>query len=423
MNRVLELKQQRAALIAQAGQILTKASDEKRALTAEEEAQYSALFADAEKFRKTAELEESHAAVQAQLATSAASEAELRGRQNAGSSPDQIKEQRATAIRSYLMNGSVAPEYSSILLPGNQGAHDFRAAAQTVGTGSSGGYTVPQGFWAEVIAAMKFYGGMRAARTRKISTTMGNALPIPTTDDTGNTGRLLAENGAITNTAVAFGQVTLNAYKWSSDSLLVPYELLQDSGVDIEAFLIERLAERLGRVQNTYFTTGTGSSQPQGVVAGATSGKAGASGQTSTLIYNDLVDLKYAVNRAYRQNAEWMMNDATLAVILKLVDGSSRPLFESAYNVSLQSGEPDRLLGQPVIINNDVATMAASAKSILYGDFANYWIRDVMAMMLLRLTERYADNGQVGFIAFMRSDGKMVDAGQHPVQYYINAAS
>lgn len=418
MNRILELRQERAALIDQAAQVLKVAADEKRTLTNEEDEKYNKIFADAEARRKTIEAEERQVELNRQLTESR----EKAAAEKRGGSADQEREQRASAIRNYLLNNAVAEEHRSILLPGSQSAPDFRAA-QTVGTGSTGGYTVPQGFWAEVIAAMKFFGGMRQARTKVINTAMGNALPIPTSDDTGNTGRLLAENTQVTNTAVNFGTVTLNAYKWSSDILLVPIELLQDSGVDIEAFLIGRLAERLGRVQNTYFTTGTGSSQPQGVVTGATLGKTGASGQTSSIIYADLIDLKYAVNRSYRTNAEWMMNDATLAVILKLVDGNSRPLFESAYSVSLQSGEPDRLLGQPVIVNNDVAAMATSAKSVLYGDFANFWIRDVMSMLLLRLNERYADFGQVGYVGFMRSDAKLVDAGQHPIQYYINAAS
>jgi HK97 family phage major capsid protein len=416
MNRILELKQKRAALIDQAGQILVKAANEKRALTAEEDAQYNTIFADAEAHGATALAEERQAGVAAQL-----EETRLRTAAAAGTGADQVREARSAAIRSYLLTNTVSAEHRSILLPGNQGAADFRA--QSEGTLSTGGYTVPQGFWAEVIAAMKFYGGMRQAKTRKINTSMGNALPIPTSDDTSNTGRLLAENTQVTNTDVAFGVVTLNAYKWSSDILLIPFELLQDSGVDIEAFLISRLAERLGRVQNTYFTTGTGTSQPQGIVTGATSGKTGLVGQTASIIYNDLVDLKYSVNRAYRESAEWMMNDLTLATILKIVDGNSRPLFESAFSVSLQSGEPDKLLNQPVIINNDMATMAANAKSVLYGAFANYWIRDVMAMLMLRLNERYADFAQVGYVGFMRSDGRLVDAGQHPVKYYANSAT
>lgn len=416
MNRILELKQKRAALIDQAGQILVKAANEKRALTAEEDAQYNTIFADAEAHGATAAAEERQAAVNAQL-----EETRLRTAAAAGTGADQVREARSAAIRSYLLTNAVAAEHRSILRPGNQGAADFRA--QSEGTLSTGGYTVPQGFWAEVIAAMKFYGGMRQAKTRKINTSMGNALPIPTSDDTGNTGRLLAENTQVTNTDVAFGVVTLNAYKWSSDILLIPFELLQDSGVDIEAFLISRLAERLGRVQNTYFTTGTGTSQPQGIVTGATLGKTGLTGQTASIIYNDLVDLKYSVNRSYRESAEWMMNDLSLSTILKIVDGNGRPLFESQFNVSLQSGEPDKLLNQNVIINNDVATMAANAKSVLYGAFGNYWIRDVMAMLMLRLNERYADFAQVGYVGFMRSDGRLVDAGQHPVKYYANSAT
>lgn len=417
MNRILELRQNRAALIDQAGAVLKVAADEKRALTTEENESYEKMYADADQIRKTIEAEERQAA-----ALKAVDQVREERKEITGVGKDEQRAINTRAVASYLLSGSVSDEFRSLMLPGSQNAPDFRAA-QSVGTASTGGYTVPQGFWAEVIAAMKFYGGIRASRARVIQTAMGNALPIPTTDDTSNTGTLLAENTQVTNTAVSFGQITLNAFKFSSDILLVPFELLQDSGVDIEAFLVSRLAERLGRVQNTYFTTGTGSSQPQGVVAGAASGKTGLTGQTTSIIYNDLVDLKYSVNRAYRANAEWMMNDATLATILKLVDGNSRPLFESAYSVSLQSGEPDRLLGQPVIINNDVATMAANAKPVLYGDFANFWVRDVMSMLLLRLNERYADFGQVGFVAFLRSDAKLVDAGQHPIKYYANSAT
>jgi HK97 family phage major capsid protein len=417
MNRILELRQNRAALIDQAGAILKAAADEKRALSAEENEQYDRLFADADQIRKTIEAEERQAA-----ALQAIEEVREQRYEATGTTCDQQREQNIAAIRGYLLNNTISPEHRDLLLPGSQGSPEFRAP-QTVGTGSTGGVTVPQGFWAEVIAAMKFFGGIRASRARVIQTAMGNALPIPTSDDTGNTGRLLAENTTVTNTEVTFSSVTLNAYKFSSDILLVPFELLQDSGVDIEAFLVSRLAERLGRVQNNYFTTGTGSSQPQGVVLGAASGKTGLTGQTTSIIYNDLVDLKYSVNRSYRANAEWMMNDATLATILKLVDGQGRPLFESAYQVSLQTGEPDRLLGQNVIVNNDVATMAANAKSVLYGDFSNFWVRDVMAMLMLRLSERYADSGQIAFVSFLRSDSRMVDAGQHPIKYYANSAT
>lgn len=413
MNAVLELRQQRAALNDQGNAILKAALDNKRALTGEEQEKYDKIFADMTALRKTIETAETQEGINAELN---ASRERTAAEKKIG--PDQERDRRVNAVRSFLRDGVVAQEFADLMFPANQQSLNFRAS-QTVGTGSTGGYTVPQGFWADVIAAMKWFGGMRAANTKKISTDMGNTLPIPTSDDTSNTGRLLAENSAVTNTDVTFGQTNLNAYKWSSDILLVPFELLQDSGVDIEAFLISRIAERLARVQNTYFTTGTGSSQPQGVVTGATLGVTAAS--ATTITYNELVNLKYSVNRAYRNNAQWMTSDTNLKVILKLTDGNSRPLFESLLNVSLKSGEPDTLFGQPLIINNDIADIATTVKTYLYGDFSNYWIRDVKAMMLLRLVERYADNGQVGFVAFARSDGRLVDAGQHPIKYIQQA--
>jgi HK97 family phage major capsid protein len=417
MNQALELRQQRAALIDQAGQVIKAAGDQKRAMTPEEEQKYDRIFADASALRSTIEKMEAHDGIAKELEESRAKAAANNNGKD--KSPDLERERRVQAIRGFLLTGNVPAEFRDMMQPASQDSPNFRAAAQTIGTGSTGGFTVPQGFWAEVQAALKYYGGMRESNTRKINTDSGNPLPIPTSDDTANVGRLLAENQPVTNTEVSFGQVTLNAYKWSSDSLLVPFELLQDSGVDIEAFLVSRLAERLGRIQNQYFTTGTGTSQPQGVVTGATLGKTAAS--ATVIIYSELIDLKYSVNRAYRRNAQWMTSDTNLKVILKMVDGNSRPLFDSLLAVSLQSGEPDRLLGQPLIINNDITDIATTVKSYLYGDFANYWIRDVMAMMLLRLVERYADNGQVGFIAFMRSDGRLVDAGQHPIKYIQQA--
>lgn len=415
MNRVLELRQQRAALIEQAGRVLKVAADEKRAMTSEEDAKYDAIFTDSQKLQKTIEAEERQANIEASLADSRAERKELTG---------QDPERRAEAFRSMLRYGAqeLAPEQRSLLVPGNPNAAEFRA--QSVGTNSGGGYVVPQGFYADVIAAQKWFGGMFSCGAKVIKTESGNDVPVPTSNDTGNTGAILAENTQTSAQDVTFSNVTLKAYKYSSNLILVSYELLQDAGVDIEAFLVQKIAERLARIQNTHFTTGTGSSQPKGVVADAVLGKTGANGQTTSIIYNDLVDLKYSVDKAYRnQNAKWMFNDSTMKALLKLVDSQGRPLFYSYTAGSLQSGEADTIFGSPVVINNDVASMATSAKSVLFGDFSNYWIRNVQSMMLMRLTERYADYAQIGFLAFMRADGRMVDAGGNPVKYYVNSAS
>jgi HK97 family phage major capsid protein len=217
----------------------------------------------------------------------------------------------------------------------------------------------------------------------------------------------------------------MKAYKYSSRLILVPIELLQDAGVDIEAYVVKMLAIRLGRILNTHFTSGSGTSQPRGVLADAVTGKTGAGGQVTTIIYDDIVDLKYSVNRSYRGNGRWMMNDSTLQYILKIKDQNLRPLILD-YLTTLQEGEPERLLGQPLIVNNDMPALgttgspAVGNQSLLYGDFSNYWVRRVMAMLLLRLVERFAEAGQVAFVAFLRMDGRMIDAGTHPIKAYVN---
>lgn len=297
---------------------------------------------------------------------------------------------------------------------------DIRATMSTT-TAGEGGYAVQSEVAAQLIEALKAYGGMRAVAT-VIQTEMGNPLSFPSTDGTSETGEWIAENTTATAADPSFGTVAVNAYKASSKIVAVPFELLQDAQVDIEAFVRNRLAERLGRITNTGYTTGSGTAQPYGVVTRAASGKVGTTGQTATVIYDDLVDLIHAVDPAYRANGrcQFMMNDASLKVIRKLKDDSNRPLFIPGYD--LNGGMPDTILGYGITLNQDVPTMAANAKSILFGDFSKYVIRDVMAGTLFRFSDSaYAKLGQVGFLMWMRSGGNLLDTGA--VKYYQNAAS
>jgi HK97 family phage major capsid protein len=201
-------------------------------------------------------------------------------------------------------------------------------------------------------------------------------------------------------------------------------ELLQDSAIDVNATVMNMLGVRLGRAANTYLTIGTGTSQPKGVLTAATLGKAGLTGQTTTVIYADLVDLLFSVDKAYRDNpgARFMMNDSTFKAILKMVDSQNRPLI-LPYGAPLAGNIPVALFGKDITINNDVPAMGVSAKSILYGDFSKYMIRQLMQINIQRLVERYAEFGQVGFIGLMRLDGQLLDAGTHPICYYQNSAT
>ena len=298
---------------------------------------------------------------------------------------------------------------------------EIRATMSTT-TGSEGGYTVQTEVARRVVDALKAFGGMRAAAD-VIRTEMGNDMSFPTSDGTAEVGELIAQNTTATAADPTFGTVSLVAYKFSSKIVAIPFELLQDSQIDVAAFVEGRLTQRIGRITNQMFTTGTGTAQPRGVVTGATLGKTGTTGQTTTVIFDDLVDLVHSVDPAHRAapRVRWMMNDASLKVIRKLKDSQNRPVFLPGYD-GLGGAMGDSLLGYPVTVNQDVATMAANAKSILFGDFGQYLIRDVMAPTLFRFEDSaYAKLGQVGFLMWHRAGGQLLDTAA--VKYYANSAT
>ena len=312
--------------------------------------------------------------------------------------------------------------FSKWLRNGDRGmtSDDWQAIRNTMSTTTAGegGYTVATEVATYVMDAMKAFGGMRQVATI-LRTDQGNPMTWPTSDGTTEVGEILAENASATDLDVSFNTKNLPVYKYSSKVVTVPIELLQDSNVDIEAFVRARIAQRLGRITNTHFTTGDGSSKPTGIIAAASVGKTGASGQTTTVTYADLVDLEHSVDPAYRVNCKWMFHDSTLKAIKKLLDSQNRPLWLPGISVK----EPDTILGYTYQINQDVATMAATAKSIAFGDFSKYVIRDVMAMTYYRFDDSaYAKKGQVGFLAFLRSGGNFMDVGG-AVKLYQNAAS
>lgn len=292
-------------------------------------------------------------------------------------------------------------------------------------TNSEGGFTVQTEIGKTVVDALRSFGNMRQVAT-VIQTAQGNPMTYPNSDGTTEVGELIAENGSANSADIVFGTTALNTYKYSSRIVAVPIELLQDSSVDVEALVVKRLAQRLARITQQQFTTGTGTNQPRGIVTAATSGVVGTTGQTATVTYDNLIDLQHSVDVGYRElgNCRYMFHDATLAVIRKLKDSQNRPLYIAGYETQgIAGGVPDMLLGQPVSINNSMATMAANARSILFGDPSFYVIRDAMDVTLYRFTDSvYTSKGQVGFLAWMRSGGNYTDVGGG-VKYYQNSAT
>lgn len=282
--------------------------------------------------------------------------------------------------------------------------------ALSVNLGATGGFTIRQGFVDQIEDALLWYGGMRQV-AEIITTDTGERLPWPTDNDTTNTGEMLAEGSAVTEANPAFGQVNLDSYTFSSKMVRVPVKLLRDSAFDLAAWLANKLGERIGRAQNTKFTTGIGGSEPHGIVTGAT---LGVTADSDTAIdWDELKDLIHAVDVAYRTGARWMFHDSTALALRKVRDGMGREIWQS----NAREGLPDTIEGYPVTLNNDMATIAASAKTVLFGQFTKYKIREVRTVILRRFVERYGEYNEEGFVAFLDADGALIDAGTHPVKY------
>ena len=313
-----------------------------------------------------------------------------------------------TAVAAYLRFGNNVTAEQAIAI---------RNAMSTT-TPGEGGYTVPAEIATMVIDKLKAYGGMRDV-AEIIPTDSGVSLNWPASDGTGEVGEIVGENAAATGADITFGTVALPVFKYSSKKIALPVELIQDSAIDVIAFVVNRLSTRIARIQNTHFTTGGGTTVPDGVIPRASTGKTGTTGQTLTVIYDDLVDLKHSVNRAYRRNAQFMLNDLSVAVVSKIKDTTGRPIWEP----SLTLDKPDTLLGHPVAINDDVAVMAANAKSIAFGDFSKYAIRDVKNSTSMRRFDdsAFALLGQVGFCGWTRSGGNLLDTAA--VKLYVNSAT
>lgn len=409
MPRSIELREQRAKIVKDA-QDFFHALD---VPTAEDNAKFDAMIADSDRLMAQIERTEKAETAARELA------AQIEGGRESGRdrlivSGDPTEQ---LVLDKKFMTAMLRMQAQVDLQPGDKELiQRYRDTAMS--TGTQGVQTIAPLFQRELLVAMKLQGGMRAV-SRHIVTETGASLPWPRMDDTAQSASIISENVAITeDTELSFTTVSLGAFTYKSGSLLVSLQLLQDAAFDFDTIIRDAVAGRFVRKQNADFTAGAGTTLPFGVVTQAASGKVGTTGQTLTVIYDDLVDLYHSVDPVYRAGASWMLRDSSVQVIRKLKDTQGHPLWQP----SLTSGTPDSLLGNPLVINQDVAAMAANAKSILFGNFTNYIIRDALDMQWLVLRERYADLLQVAYIAFMRSDGNLVSAAQ-PIKYYANSAT
>lgn len=286
-------------------------------------------------------------------------------------------------------------------------------ATQVISTGSLGGYNVPTVLVERIEKALLYFNPLREY-AQVLRTESGEPMTMPTNDDTGTKGVLLAEDGALTVADTSFGQISLGAYTMSSKALKVSWQLLDDNAVDLETYIGDLLGERLGRIMADYVATGTGSSQPTGIAA-STAGKTTASATAITSA--EILDLIHSVDIAYRQDPSCalVMHDSVWLYVRKLVDSNGQPLFQESYRIP---GEI-RIHGFPLVISNSLnSAITTGLKTMVFGAMNKFLIRDVANIRIQRLDELYAANGAVGFTAWARTDSKILASGaiKHMVQ-------
>lgn len=300
--------------------------------------------------------------------------------------------------------------------------HEQRVDYYASTAATYGGETIPEGFVYAFEEALLWYGPMRQVATI-LRTAQGNNMPYPTTNDTSNEGAQIAEvtdstDSAFAEQTITTSSITLLAWMLYSKMIKVSHKLMQDSAFDVASYLGRAAGERVGRYLNRQATLGVGTTTLYGIVPASTLGVTAASGTTFTM--DELIDLEHSVDPAYRQQgASFMMHDTIVKIARKLKDTTNQYLWQP----SNQAGVPDSLHTYPVLVNNHMATVANSAKIIVFGALKKYLIREVASMRLRRLVERYAEYDQEAFVALQEFDGNLLDAGTRPVKYLQLAAS
>lgn len=424
-HAIEELRDKRAGLFTKMTELNDLAVGETRDFTPEEQQSYDRIEADFDGLTRSIERQEKLEGF-APKATRAVARENAEER-DLGADDDDA-EKPVENYRDYVQRGQspwddveYRSEFYRWMQTGQPMSSEVRGKipdelrVQSKATAGAGANIVPVGFGDRILAVERDVGVMLDI-ANVIRTDSGETINYPTVTAHG-AAQWIAENGSYTASDETFGQTSLGAYK-DGTMVLVSEELVTDAAFDLESYLVFELGMRIGVLANTAFWVGDGSGKPTGLSTTTTAGVTAAVGNTTTIPADNLFDLYHSVKVAYRRNAKWAMNDASAKALRKLKDSTNQYLWQPG----LTAGQPDTLLTRPVVIDPDIPTPAANAKSVFFGDFQRgYTVRVTGSVFLQRLTERYADNGQIGFRAYQRFDGKQVNA--EAVKHFAHSAT
>ncbi len=293
---------------------------------------------------------------------------------------------------------------------------------QTGGTTTAGGFTVPTELATFIEQSMIATGPMYGdGLFSVINSADGRTFSIPTVDDTAVTAVAHTEGTQPTDDGgkdVTFGQKSLGAFAFDSEWIRWSAELNADSILNMDSLLGNLLGERLGRIANAKLTTGSGSSDVEGIVTNSAEGKVAAA--TNAITADEIIDLIHSVDPSYRSspNTAIMMADPTLAAIRKLKDGNGNYLWQMG---NYQAGIPQNILGYNVAVNQSMANVGSGvdSKVMLFGDMSKFYVRKVAQPSLYVARERFAPD--FGILGYIRFDGVL--ANVNAIKHLALAAS
>ena len=260
------------------------------------------------------------------------------------------------------------------------------------GVDADGGYLVPDEYDHRLVDVLTEENIMRKLG-HKITTSGEHKINIAATKPA---AAWIEEGGALSFGDATFDQILLDAHKLHV-AIKVTEELLYDNAFNLESYIIDMFGKALANAEEDAFLNGSGVGQPLGLFA--TTGGGTAAISTASLTADDVIKLVYALKRPYRKNAKFIMNDQTIASIRQLKDNNGAYMWQP----SLIAGEPDKLLGYDVY-----TSPFCPAGKIAFGDYSYYNIGDRGTRSFKQLTELFAGNGMIGYVAKERVDGKLI---------------
>ena len=391
-----QLREKRAALIEQMQGMVAAAKAEGRNLSTEENEKFDTINNEVDELRASATRIERAEELKKELASKADEV-----RDNAAPAKVEARD----AFNAYLRRGvnGLTPAEANALGELRTGADN----AQVTTNDGLGGFLVPEN-WSDFVSVTELFKSDIEQVATVIRTANGQAFNLPANNDTTVVAAILGEATAVTRSDMTFTNVKFDPFTYSSGLVQVSNQLMSDNAFDLSSFVGGQLANRLKRGINAGLTTGADTTAPQGIVVGSDQGKLLTSNSAITL--SEVMDLFYSVDASYRNapNAGWMMNSSTAKAIRIL--GFAQTNDFPSYVPGMSVGEPDMLFGKPVYINEDMASIGADAKVILFGDLSQYYIHEAGGVQILRLNERFADELSTGFIGYRRVDGHLLQS-------------